>query len=615
MERENKTIILRVIISLLIFAATFFVPNIGLTKLFLFLIVYLIIGFDVVKEAFENTLHGKLLDETFLMFIATLGAFAVGEYHEAIVVMLLYQIGECLQDYAVDKSRDAISDLMDIRPDFANIEKDGVLVAVNPEEVNVNDIIIVNAGEKIPLDGIIIEGNSFLDTSSITGESVLKSVTVGATAYSGTINKTSMLKLRVTKKYEDSTVSRILELVEDANEKKAKAEKFITKFARYYTPIVVLLAVLLAFLPPLFIKGASLIEYIHRACSFLVISCPCALVISIPLGFFAGLGGASRNGILIKGSNYIEALSKIKTVVFDKTGTLTKGTFEVTKIHSESISNEELLRISAYAENYSKHPIALSIKNAYGNAINGDNVSDSTEIPGKGIMVNVENRLIHIGNKELMNSIDINPSEPSEIGTIIYVAIDMKYAGYLVISDIIKKEAKKAITELKANKINTAMLTGDNAQIANQVAKELSINDVYAELFPNDKVSIVESFLEDFKKYGIVAFVGDGINDAPVLTRANIGIAMGGLGSDSAIEAADVVIMDDNIVKINTAIKIAKKTLMIVKQNIWFAICVKLIVLILGSLGLASMWEAVFADVGVSILAILNAIRAFHIQE
>lgn len=431
MNKEMKNVIIRVVICLIVFVIACFVPDVKFLKFGLFLIAYLIIGFDIIKEAIENIFHGEFLDENFLMFIATIGAFATNEFSEAVIVMLLYQIGECFQDYAVDKSRDSITELMDIRPDFANIEKDGTLIKIDPKEVKIDDIIIVKAGEKIPLDGIVIEGNSLLDTSSITGESVLKSVDVGSTIYSGTINKTSMIKIKVTKKYEESTVNKILELVENASEKKAKTENFITKFAKYYTPIVVACALLLAFLPPLFFRDAKLLEYVHRACSFLVISCPCALVISIPLGFFAGLGGASRQGILIKGSNYLETLSKVKTFVFDKTGTLTKGTFEVTSIHSENISDEELLRIAAYAENYSMHPIAMSIKNSFGKSINSDKVSNSTEIAGSGIEVTVEDRIIDIGNIKLMKSIGLDIDEPNEIGTIIYVAEDKQYLRIL----------------------------------------------------------------------------------------------------------------------------------------------------------------------------------------
>ena len=608
MEKEMKNVIIRIVITIIIFIIALLMPEIGFWKLGLFLLAYVMIGFDVIKEAIENLFHGEFLDENFLMFIATIGAFLTGEYPEAVAVMLLYQIGECFEDYAVDKSKDSITDLMDIRPDYANIEKEGILQKVDPKEVQIGDIIVVKPGEKVPLDGTILEGKSALDTSSITGESVLKNVEIGSEVYSGTINQTSMLKIKVSKTYEDSTVSKILELVENASDKKAKAENFITKFAQYYTPIVVACALLLAFLPPLLIKDANLFDYIHRACSFLVISCPCALVISIPLGFFAGLGGASRQGILMKGSNYIETLSNVKTMVFDKTGTLTKGTFEVTKIYSDKITEEELLRLASHAENYSSHPIAVSIKHAFGNKIDSELVCDSTEIAGKGMEVRVEGKRIDIGNEQFMESIGLSVEAPNEIGTIIYVAIDKQYAGYLVISDTIKEEAKEAIAKLKP--IKTVMLTGDSKEVASQVAQALSISEVHAELLPQDKVSLLESFLENSNQYGKVAFVGDGINDAPVLTRADIGIAMGGLGSDAAIEASDVVIMDDNLLKIDTAIRIAKKTLRIVKQNIWFAIIVKLIVLVLSAFGISTMWEAVFADVGVALIAILNSMRA-----
>lgn len=613
MENENKFIIIRIIISIIFFVIALFIHQSILLSSILFLFAYLIIGFDIIKEAIENIFHGKFLDENFLMFIATVGAFAIGEYPEAVAVMLLYQIGEYFEDYAVDKSRDSITELMDIRPDYANIEINGQLTKVNPKDIQIGDIIVVNPGEKIPLDGVVFEGESLLDTSSITGESVLREVYKNVEVFSGTINKTSMLKIKVSKKYEDSTVSKILELVENASEKKAKAENFITKFAKYYTPIVVGCALLLAILPPLFFKESTFAEYIYRACSFLVISCPCALVISIPLGFFAGLGGASKKGILIKGSNYIEALSKVKAIVFDKTGTLTEGNFEVTKICPIDISKDDLLKYTAYAENYSKHPISISIKKAYGKSIDSNLVTQSTDIPGKGINAIIEEKNIYVGNINLMNDLGLNIDIPSEVGTILYIAIDGKYSGYIVISDVIKNESKTVIEQLNKNKINSIMLTGDHKNIASQVARELQLRDFYAELLPQDKVLKLENILSNSSKNGIVAFVGDGTNDAPVLTRADIGIAMGGLGSDSAIEAADVVIMDDNLLKIDTAIKIANKTLRIVKENIWLAISVKLIVLILSAFGFTTMWGAVFADVGVALIAILNSMRALKI--
>lgn len=609
MKPEMKYLLIRIVICLLFFLVAILVPSFPYVKLGLYLISYLVIGYDIVKEALEKIVHGEVMDEDFLMFIATVGAFITGEYPEAVMVMLLFQIGECLEDYAVDHSRDSIAKLMDIRPNFANIEKEGVLSKVSPEEVAVGDIIVVQPGEKVPLDGVVVEGTSSIDTSSLTGESALQKVTIGSTVLSGTINQSSMLQLKVTKTYENSTVSKILELVENASEKKAKTENFITKFAKYYTPIVVVCALMLAFLPPLLIPHASWMDYLHRACSFLVISCPCALVISVPLSFFAGLGAASKAGILIKGSNYLEALSQIQTMVLDKTGTLTKGSFAVTKVVAQNADKEELLRIAAYAENYSMHPIALSIKKAYGRPIPGDLVSNSTEIPGNGITVEVNGKKVAIGNQKLMEHMEIATDEVNEIGTILYVAIDNAYAGYLVIADEIKKEAKEALQGLHSHHINTVMLTGDCSEVANAVAKELKIENVYSNLLPNEKVKKLEEFLSQQSSHGTVAFVGDGINDAPVLTRADVGIAMGGLGSDAAIEAADMVIMDDSLAKIDTAIQIAQKTIRIVKENIFFAISIKLLVLLLSALGLATMWMAVFADVGVAFLAILNAMR------
>lgn len=612
MNEEIKNVVIRIVISSLILLLALLVPDIFALKICLFLLSYLIIGFDIIEEAIENIIHGDFLDENFLMFVATIGAFVTSEYPEAVIVMLLFQIGECFEDYATQKSRKSITDLMDIRPDFANIEVNGELVKVSPKDININDIIIVKPGEKIPLDGVITEGNTFIDTSSITGESALKEAKINSNVYSGTINKTNMIKISVTNTYENSTVSKILELIENASENKAKAENFISKFAKIYTPIVVFSALLLAFLPPLIYKDANLLEYIHRACSFLVISCPCALVISVPLGFFAGIGCASHHGILIKGSNYFEALSKVKTIVFDKTGTLTKGTFEVTKIYSKEISDKDLIEIAAYAENYSSHPIALSIKKSYGKTINLEKILNFNEISGKGIEANLDGKIINIGNIHLMNSIGITIEEPNEIGTIVYIAIDKKYVGYLVISDKIKDESKATIAKMASQKINTIMLTGDIESTSKKVANELNISEFYSELLPQDKVSKLEEIMSNSKKYDTVAFVGDGINDTPALTKANLGIAMGGLGSDAAIEAADVVIMDDNPMKINVAISIAKKTLKIVRENIILAISIKLFVLILGSIGIATMWEAVFADVGVTFIAILNSMRALH---
>ena len=605
-------------ISLIIFISAIFFPviktDLKIIQLLLFLTAYLIVGLDVLKKAITNLLHGRLLDENFLMTIATICAFALQEYPEAVMVMWLYKVGEWFQEYAVGKSRASISSLMNIRPDYANVEKDGKIIEVKPEEVKIGDIIIVKPGEKIPLDGIIVDGESFLDTVALTGESVPRKVTIGDTVVNGCINQKGLLKIKVIKNFEESTVAKILELVEHASERKTKAENFISKFAKYYTPIVVVAAVLLACLPPLLIEGANYLEYIRRACSFLVISCPCALVISIPLGFFSGIGGASKYGILLKGSNYIETLSKVKTLVVDKTGTLTKGVFEVTKIVPNNISKEELLEITAFAEAYSEHPIALSILNAYGKEINMSRISDAKELAGHGISVKIDNQNIYVGNKALMEKINIEIKEnKSEVGTIVYVAKEEQYLGYILISDEIKIEAKEAIRKLKKeNKIEQiVMLTGDNKQVANYVAKELNIDNVYAELLPQNKVEKIEELLS--QNNGSIAFVGDGINDAPVLTRADIGIAMGALGADAAIEAADVVIMDDNLSKIAIAINISRRTIRIVKQNIVFALMVKLIVLILGAIGIATMWEAVFADVGVSLIAIMNSLRAMYL--
>jgi len=626
MNKKLKKLRLRIFISLLLFilAILFSVEKINLeiVQLLLFLIAYGIVGWDVLKKAITNLFHGHILDENFLMTIATIGAFITQEYPEGVMVMWLYQVGECFQQYAVGKSRASISELMNIRPEIANIEKDGKLIEIEPEKVKINDTIVVKPGEKIPLDGKIIEGESYLDTVALTGESVPKKVSVGEIVFNGCVNKNGLLKIQVTKLFEESTVAKILELVENASERKAKTENFISKFAKYYTPLVVGAAILLACIPPLLIEGANWLEYIHRACSFLVISCPCALVISIPLGFFGGIGGASKLGILMKGSNYLEALAKTKTLVVDKTGTLTKGVFRVTKINPNEISEEELLEIAALAEAYSEHPIALSIKKAYGKEINMTRVSEAKEVAGHGICVKVDNQKIYAGNLALMKKMQIDIKEVKEqnkeekdIGTIVYIAREKQYLGHILIADEIKAEAKEAIQKWKReNGIKEiVMLTGDNQKVANQVAKELEIDRIFAELLPADKVEKIEELLKD--KSGNIAFVGDGINDAPVLTRADIGIAMGGLGSDAAIEAADVVIMDDNLSKIGTAISLSKRTIRIVKQNIVFALAIKGIVLLLGALGITNMWEAVFADVGVSFIAIMNSMRAMYVKK
>ena len=582
----------------------------------IFIVSYIIVGFEILKKAIRNICRGKVFDENFLMAVATLGAFGIGEYPEAVAVMLFYQIGELFQSYAVDKSRKSISSLMDIRPDYANIEKDGKLEKVNPEEVKIGEIIVVKPGEKIPLDGKVVEGKSTLDTKALTGESLPKEVEEGEDVLSGCININGVIKIKVTKGYGESTVSKILDLVENASNKKSKSENFITKFAKYYTPIVVIVAVILAIVPPLIIKGATFSEWVYRALSFLVVSCPCALVISIPLSFFGGIGGASKIGILIKGSNYLEALSNTEIAVFDKTGTLTKGVFEVQKIHGEGISEEELLKIAAYAENYSNHPISKSIKEAYKKEIDEKKITDSQELSGLGIKARIEDKEVLVGNEKLMKENKIEYTKCNEIGTILYIAINQKFSGYILISDKIKEDAKKTIEELKKNNIKqTVMLTGDKKEVGEYVAKEIGIDKVYTELLPDGKVEKVEELLKTKTEKGKLTFVGDGINDAPVLTLADIGIAMGGLGSDSAIEAADIVIMTDEPSKIISAIKLSKKTMRIVKENIVFAISIKILVLILTAFGLSTMWEAVFADVGVSIIAIINSLRMLKTKD
>ena len=574
------------------------------------LVSYLIVGFEILKKAFRNIIRGKVFDENFLMTIATLGALCIGEIHEAVAVMLFYQIGELFQSYAVDKSRKSISSLMNIRPDYANLLKDEKEEKVDPDEVKIGDIILIKPGEKVPLDGVVIEGNSMLDTKALTGESVPKSVKVDDEILSGCINIDGILKIRVTKEFEESTVSKILDLVENASSKKSKSENFITKFAKIYTPIVVIIALFLAFIPPLIIKSVSFSEWIYRALSFLVVSCPCALVISIPLSFFGGIGGASKQGILIKGSNYIEALSKTEAVVFDKTGTLTEGVFEVQKIIANEIAEEKLIEIAAYAESYSNHPIANSIKLAYGKEIDNNKIIDIKEIAGKGIFANIENKNVLIGNESLMNENNIDFKPINDIGTILYIAIEGKFVGAILISDKIKKDANKTIKSLKSHGIKeTVILTGDKKEVAENVSEKIGIDKVYYELLPDGKVAKFEELLKNKSEKGKIAFAGDGINDAPVLALADVGIAMGGLGSDSAIEAADVVIMTDEPSKIVTAIKLAKKNMRIVKENIVFAITIKILILILTAFGITSMWWAVFADVGVSIIAILNSLR------
>lgn len=582
----------------------------------LFIISYIIVGGDVVKRAVKNIFKGQVFDENFLMSIATIGAFFIGEYPEGVAVMLFYQVGELFQSYAVGKSRKSIASLMDIRPDYANVKKGDELVKVDPDEVQIGDIIVIKAGEKIPLDGKVIEGSSMIDTSALTGESVPRKVEVGSDILSGCININGVITAEVTKEFGESTVSKILDLVENASSKKSNSEQFITKFARYYTPVVVIIAVFLAIIPPLVIDGATFSDWIYRALAFLVVSCPCALVISIPLSFFGGIGGASKKGVLVKGSNYLEALAETEIVVFDKTGTLTKGVFNVQEIHPEGVSKEELLELTAHAESYSNHPISLSLKRAYSKEIDNGRISDVEEISGHGVIATVDGKKVMAGNIKLMKMMDIPYFNGELIGTIVRVAVNNKYIGYIVIADEVKEDSAQAIKELKAANIKqTVMLTGDNKSIGSKVAKELGLDKVYAELLPADKVEKLEELFSQKSKKNKLAFVGDGINDAPVLARADIGIAMGGLGSDAAIEAADVVIMTDEPSKIATTMKISKKTLKIAHQNIVFAIGIKIIVLILSAFGITTMWAAIFADVGVTIIAVLNAFRALNVKN
>lgn len=609
---------IKIIISAILFVLALVIPfsnewiNNGL-----FIISYLVVGFEILKKAVRNIFRGKVFDENFLMTVATIGAFAIGEFPEAVAVMLFYQVGELFQSYAVDKSRKSIASLMDIRPDYANIEKDGKIEKVDPDEVKIGDIIIVKTGEKIPLDGVVVEGTSSLDTMALTGESVPRVVKTEDEVLSGCINKDGLLKIRVTKEFGESTVSKILDLVENASSKKSKSENFITKFAKYYTPTVVIIAVLLAFIPPIILKDFSTFSvWLYRALSFLVVSCPCALVISIPLSFFGGIGGASKMGILIKGSNYLEALANTETVVFDKTGTLTEGIFEVQDIYAEGIEKDELLRIVAHAENYSNHPIAKSVKKAYNKEIDENIIKNPQELSGKGIWAKIDEKDILVGNEKLMVEEEIDFKKCDEVGTILYVAIDKKYVGYVLIADKIKQDSPKTIRELKAMNIKeTVMLTGDKKEVGEYVAKKLNMDKVYTELLPDGKVEKVEELLKQKSEKGKLVFVGDGINDAPVLTIADIGVAMGGLGSDAAIEAADIVIMTDETSKISKAINLSKKTMRIVRENIIFAIFVKIAVLVLTAFGASTMWEAVFADVGVSVIAIINALRMLNIKK
>ncbi|MBS6943016.1 MAG: cadmium-translocating P-type ATPase [Clostridiales bacterium] len=613
MTKKQKKMLVRIFISAVLFLAVVLMPLNGIERIAAFIVPYLVIGWDVLWKAIRNIAHGQIFDENFLMALATVGAFGTGEFPEAVAVMLFYQVGEWFQGYAVGRSRQSIAKLMDIRPDYANIEQNGKLVEVDPEEVSIGQTIVIKAGERIPLDGIVLEGKSTVDNAALTGESLPRDVAPGDDVISGCINQNGLLRVRVTKEFGESTVAKILDLVENASAKKAKAENFITKFARYYTPCVVIGAVLLALVPPLIVGGWTM--WIQRALIFLVISCPCALVISVPLSFFGGIGGASKCGILVKGGNYLEVLAKTQTVVFDKTGTLTKGVFSVTAIHPEQCSEAELLEMAAYAESYSDHPISRSLKEAYAEEIDALRVSQVEEISGRGVHATIDGKRVCVGNDKLMENIGVSWHPCHRVGTTVHVAIDGVYAGHIVISDEIKQDAAKAIRQLKAEGVEkTVMLTGDAKAVGESVAKELGLDEVYTQLLPADKVEKVEQLLNHRQGNGKLAFVGDGINDAPVLSRADLGIAMGAMGSDAAIEAADVVLMDDQPSKIATAIRIAKKTLGIVKQNIVFALAIKGLFLIMGAFGVANMWEAVFADVGVAIIAILNAMRALKVE-
>lgn len=621
MNKKQKKVCVRIIITAVLMIVLSLLPVDGWLRLILFLIPYLVIGYDILKKAFKGILNRQVFDENFLMAIATIGAIVLGNYTEGVAVMLFYQIGELFQSYAVGKSRRNISGLMDIRPDYANIERDGKLEKVDPDEVEVGTIIVVQPGEKVPIDGIVTEGSTTLNTSALTGESLPREVVAGDEVISGCINMTGVLKIRTTKEFGESTVSKILDLVENSSSRKSKSENFISKFARYYTPAVCYGALALAVLPPIvrmLVLGLAPAwgDWIYRALTFLVISCPCALVISIPLSFFAGIGGASREGILVKGSNYLETLAQTKYVVFDKTGTMTQGVFEVSGIHHNKIEEEKLLEYAALAESASSHPISKSLQRAYGKAIDRSRVTDVEEISGNGVTAKVDGVSVAAGNVKLMERLGIDYQECHQVGTVVHMAVNGEYAGHILISDLLKPNAKAAICSLKHTGITkTVMLTGDAKNVAEQVAKELDISEVYSELLPADKVTKVEELLQKKGEKEKLAFVGDGINDAPVLSRADIGIAMGALGSDAAIEAADVVLMDDDPLKIAKAIKISRKCLRIVYENIYFAIGVKVLCLILGALGIANMWLAIFADVGVMVLAVLNAIRALFVKK
>ena len=620
MNKKQKKMLIRIIIAAVLIVVFSLLPAEGYLRFVLFMIPYLVIGYDILKKAFKGILNKQVFDENFLMAVATVGAILLGDYSEGVAVMLFYQIGELFQSYAVGKSRRNISELMDIRPDYANIEKDGTLEQVDPDEVEIGTIIVVQPGEKVPIDGVITEGTSTLNTSALTGESLPRDAKAGDEVISGCINMTGLLKIRTTKEFGESTVSKILELVENSSSRKSRSENFISKFAKYYTPAVCYGAIALALIPPIVLlimgKPAMWGDWIYRALTFLVISCPCALVISIPLSFFAGIGGASNQGILVKGSNYLETLAQTKYVVFDKTGTMTQGVFEVSGIHHNEMPDEKLLEYAALAECSSSHPISKSLQKAYGKPIDRNRVTDIEEISGNGVIAKVDGISVAAGNTKLMNRLGIAYQDCHHVGTVVHMAIDGKYAGHILISDIIKPHAKEAIAELKKAGISkTVMLTGDSKRVADQVAEELGIQEVYSELLPADKVSRVEELLNQKSEKDKLAFVGDGINDAPVLSRADIGIAMGALGSEAAIEAADIVLMDDDPLKISKAIKIARKCIRIVYENIYFAIGIKVLCLILGALGIANMWMAIFADVGVMIIAVLNAIRTLFVKN
>ena len=621
MNKKQKKMLTRIIIAAVLLVILSFLPVDGYLKMALYMVPYLVIGYDILKKAWKGILNKQVFDENFLMAVATIGAIALGDYKEGVAVMLFYQIGELFQSYAVGKSRRNISELMDIRPDYANVEVDGSLEQVDPDEVEIGTIIVVQPGEKVPIDGIVTEGKSTLNTSALTGESVPRDISVGEEVISGCINLSGVLKIQTTKEFGESTVSKILDLVENSSSKKSKSENFISKFAKYYTPAVCYGALALAILPPLvrmLFMGASPEwgDWIYRALTFLVISCPCALVISIPLSFFAGIGGASNQGVLVKGSNYLETLSQTKCVVFDKTGTMTRGVFEVSGIHHNEVEDAKLLEYAALAECSSSHPISKSLQKAYNKSIDINRVTDIKEISGHVVVSKVDGKKVAEGNEKLMEKLGISYVSCSHVGTIVHLALDGKYAGHILISDVIKPHAKEAIKELKkAGVTKTVMLTGDRKNVADAVASELGIKEVYSELLPADKVAKVEELLANKEEKDKLAFVGDGINDAPVLSRADIGIAMGALGSDAAIEAADIVLMDDDPLKISKAIKIAKKCIRIVYENIYFAIGIKVLCLILGALGIANMWMAIFADVGVMVIAVLNAIRTLFVKN